>query len=134
MFFCFFSVVLPFPAQAADPSNVDTTPDQIISKLKDRLHLTEDQETRVRPVIEEFVNKRGQIMGNSMMDAKTKRSSLQQLQWSTDMRLGQIFTEDQMTVYQRLREEQNERQHGDTRQGGDMQRSRGSRSGGQIGF
>ncbi len=135
LFFCFFSFVLPFPAQADNSSNMNTTPDQIMLKMKDRLRLTEDQEARVRPVIEEMVNKRRVIIENSMLDGKTKRSALQQLQWSMDMKLGQIFTEEQMTAYQRLRQEQNEQTpHGDIRQGGDMQRSRGSRSGGQIGF
>ncbi len=131
--FLFCSAMLLLPAQADDTS--DVTPDQIISKMKDRLHLTEDQEAKLRPIIEELVNKRHDIKANSMLDAKTKRSSLQQLQWSTDMRLGQIFTEEQMAEYQRFREEHNESYpQGDSRQGGDIQRNKGFRSGGQIGF
>ncbi len=42
LFFCFFSFVLPFP-RGDNSSNMNTTPDQIMLKMKDRLSLTEDR-------------------------------------------------------------------------------------------
>ena len=92
-------------AQDSEPSNANAKADQMISMLKERLHLTEDQAAKAKPIFEEFMDKGREIAENNMLDARAKRDSLLQLRWSVDMRLAQIFTDEQMSEYRRFREE-----------------------------
>ena len=116
----------PSSLQAQDSSNINASSEKIMSEMKERLKLTDEQETKIRPIIEDSLQRRSEILANSSKDRKT---ALQELQWSTDMQLGKILTEEQMKEYEKLREEQSEKM-----QHSDMQRSRGSRIGGFRGF
>ena len=97
--------------------------------MKERLNLSEDQATKVQPIIEESYKKRNEIEQNSALDKNSVKSALWQLQWSTDMKLGMILTEKQMDDYQKMREAQS-----DASQRNDAQRSKGTRTGGLNGF
>lgn len=119
----------PISVQAKDSSNKNKSPEQIMSQLKEHLKLTEEQETKIMPIIEDSIKKRNEILNNGTRDGKTKKSALQELQWSTDMQLGKILTEEQMKEYQKLREEQSEKM-----QGNDMHRGKRGRTGGLHGF
>ncbi len=118
----------PAVARARDASNMNTSPDEIVFRLKTRLNLTEDQETKLRPIIEESIRKRQKIMEDSSNNKKAIRSQLQELRWSTDMQIGKILTDEQMKEYQSLREEQREKSEGNETHSG-----RGFR-GGRHGF
>src|ERR1700690_1189233 len=120
--------ILPLSrAQAADSSNMNKSPEEIVQQMKERLRLTEDQVTKIRPVIEESFNKRRDILDNNGQDKKTNRSALQEVRWKTDMKLGLILTEEQMTDYQNLFEEKGEKSQQD-----DMHHGKGGRSGGGM--
>ena len=123
-------LIQPMSVQAKDFSNKNKSPEEIMLQLKERLKLTEEQETKIRPIIEDSIKKRNEILNNGTQDGKTKKSALQELQWSIDMQLGKILTEEQMKEYQKLREEESEKKP----QRSDMQRGRGTRTGGMRGF
>jgi len=118
----------PIGVQARDVSNMNASPDEVVSQLKSRLNLTEEQEAKMRPIIEESIQKRREIVKNSSQDRKTVRSQLQELRWSTDMQIGKILTGAQMKEYQKLREEQSEKAENN-----DTQHGRRSRYGGLHG-
>ncbi len=119
----------PTSARAGDFSSAWKSPEQMMSLLKERLGLTEVQETRIHPIVEETFKKRSEIIKNGGQDGKSEKSALQELQWSTDMQIGKILTGDQMKEYQTLREEESEKpQRSDTRRG------RGMHTGGLRGF
>jgi len=101
-----------------------------MSQLKERLKLTDEQETKIRPIIEDSMKKRNEILNNGTQDGKTKRSAFQQLQWSVDMQIGKVLTEEQRKEYEKLREEQSEKMLGND----DMHRGKGGRTGGLHGF
>lgn len=122
MLFAVIFMTQPITAQARDLPDMNSSPEQVMSKMKERLNLTEEQETKVRPIIEESIQKRREILKKDPQDRSTIKNELQELQWTTDMRLGVILTEEQMKEYQKLREEQSEKMRSE-------QRSRGSRSG-----
>jgi len=120
--------ILPLSrAQAADLSNMNKSPEEIVQQMKVRLRLTEEQVTKIRPVIEESFNKRHDILNNNGQDKKANRSELQEVRWKTDMKLGQILTEEQMRDYQNLLEETSEKSQQD-----DMHHGKGGRSGGGV--
>jgi len=119
----------PIPAQAADLPDMNSSAEQVMAKMKERLHLTEEQETKIRPIIEESVQTRREILKRDPQERSAIKNELQELQWKTDMRLGVILTEEQMREYEKLREEQSEKM-----QRSDMQGSRGLRGGRSRGF
>jgi hypothetical protein len=116
-------------ARIDNTSTMNKSPEEIVSQMRERLHLTEEQTTKIRPIIEESSTKRRDIF-NSNADGKAMKSALQQVQWTTDIKLGQILTKEQMEEYQNLSEEQRDRT-----QSNDTQRGRGGgRGGGMRGF
>ena len=119
----------PMMALASDSSNTNKSREQIMSQLKTCLNLTEDQETKVRPIIETSIQKHREIVASESLDAKTKKSALQELKWSTSMQSGRILTEQQMKDYEELHQEQSEKS-----QQKDMPHGRGTRTGGMRGF
>ncbi len=115
-------------AQIDNASNINKSPEEIVSQLRERLHLTEEQTTMIRPIIEESYTKRRDIF-NSNADGKAMKSALQQVQWTTDIKLGQILTKEQMESYQNLSEEQRDKtQSNDTHRGRGGERGGGMRS------
>jgi len=122
------SMMHPIKVQARGLSDQSNSADETISQMKVLLNLTEEQVTKVQPIIEESLKKRRYIINNSQQDKKTIRNELQQLQWATDIQLGEILTEEQMKEYQKIREEQHEKTPDRTEQGN------GSRRGGLRGF
>jgi hypothetical protein len=119
----------PISAQTTNPLDTNSSAEQVMAKMKERLHLTEEQETKIAPIIEESVQTRREILKRDPQDRSAIKNELQELQLKTDMRLGVILTEEQMKEYEKLREEQSEKMHR-----GDVQGNRGSRGGRSRGF
>jgi Spy/CpxP family protein refolding chaperone len=132
-FYLLFCVMIfmmqPIGVQARDISNMNASPDEAMSQLKSRLNLTQEQEAKMRPIIEESIQKRHEIVRNGPEDRKAVKSQLQELRWSTDMQIGKVLTEAQMKEYQKLLEEQKEKAENN-----DTQHGRKSRYGGLRGF
>ncbi len=103
--------------------------DEIVAQLKERLKLTGEQEPKVRSIIEDSVMKSKGLLANSSQDRKTVKSQMQEIQWSTDMRLAGVLTKEQMKEYEKFREEQS-----DEKQQGNVQSERPSRGRGVRGF
>ena len=123
-------IMQPISVRAGDFASISKSPEQLMYRLKDRLRLTEEQETKIQPIIDENFKKRSEILKNGGQDGKSEKSALQELQWSTDMQIGKVLTEDQMKEYEKLREEESEKKT----QHNDMQGGRGKRTGGVRGF
>ncbi|HXX80044.1 MAG TPA: hypothetical protein VEI46_00715 [Thermodesulfovibrionales bacterium] len=88
---------------------VEASPQEVMSLLRTRLNLSEDQEEKIKAIVEESSQKRSDIVKHNSQDRKTMRSQLQELQWATDIRIGEILTEEQLKEYQKLREDQKEK-------------------------
>ncbi len=123
-------IIQPISARAGDFSIISKSPEQLMSRLKERLRLTEEQETKIKPIIDENFKKRSEILKNRGQGGKSEKSALQELHWSSDMQIGKILTEDQMKEYEKLREEESEKKT----QHNDMQGGRGKRTGGMRRF
>jgi Spy/CpxP family protein refolding chaperone len=123
------STIPPSQAHAKEATR-DASPDEVMTQLRGRLNLTEAQQSKIRPIIEESFTKRREILKSDTQDKQSIRTELQKLHWSTDIKLGAILTEEQMKEYQKFREEQRDKSPADQRQG----KGKGSRSGGLHGF
>jgi Spy/CpxP family protein refolding chaperone len=109
LFCAMIFMIQPAGVQARDISNMNASPDEVMSQLKTRLSLTEEQEAKMRPIIEESIRKRHEIVRKASEDRSAVKSQLQGLRWSTDMQIGKILSEEQMKEYQKLREDQREK-------------------------
>ena len=112
----FLMSMVPFStvgAQNAGPGPQGRSPDQIMAAIKTRLGLTEEQEAKIRPILEDESAKRHAIFekyqGQGRQSRSSLRDELQQLRATTDQRLGTILTKTQMEEYRKMREEA--RQH-----------------------
>jgi Spy/CpxP family protein refolding chaperone len=132
MCFAVFLVVLlmqPFVTLAAGSHDMPASFEQTMSKMKERLNLTEEQEAKIRPIVQESMKERGEILKSSQADRETIKKELKDIQWSTDVQIGMILTEKQKKDYQKMREEEERDKTSD-----EMQHSRGSHSGLSRGF
>ena len=67
----------PIGVHARDISNINASPNEVMSQLKTRLNLTEEQEAKMRPIIEESTQKHNEIVKNGSEDRKAVKSQLQ---------------------------------------------------------
>ncbi len=94
--FCILSViaVTPFVARAGGQNGWQRSPEQIVSHLKDRLSLTDEQVNKIRPIIEESMQKQDAI-----------RKEMLQLRQSTDEKIGAVLTPEQLKEFQQFKNE-----------------------------
>ncbi|MCP4346477.1 MAG: hypothetical protein GY795_13230 [Desulfobacterales bacterium] len=92
------------------------TPDQIMSALKERLNLTEEQESQVRPVIEKQVESRKAIFDKyrdePRENRKSMRDEIKQNREDTEKQLEAILSEEQMEEYRNYLNEKRSKRRG----------------------
>ncbi len=87
--------------------------DQIIASMKANLALTEEEEIRVGPIIEDQVKKRNELImkyqGRDRQGMDSLRDDLKDLRISTASQLQYFLTSDQMIQYGELQREEDQR-------------------------
>lgn len=117
LLFTGFLALQPLPVEARGRHRTAVSPDQVMERLKERLDLTEAQEEAIRPIMEEKVQKRKELMERSGVDREAFRTEMQKLRESTDMKLGEILTDEQKGKYLQLKEERRSWMHSGKRHG-----------------
>jgi Spy/CpxP family protein refolding chaperone len=89
------------------------TSGELLAAMKERLNLTEEQATRVWPIIEEQTRKRHEIFesyrGQCDQGRQSLRNAMQELQMSTENQLAAILTDEQMEAFRKMDEERREK-------------------------
>jgi hypothetical protein len=87
--------------------------EQIMSDMKTVLSLTDEQEMNVRPIVEEQVKKRHELVkkyqGQGRPGRDSLRDELKDLRVSTENRLQYFLTNDQMIKYGYMQQEEDQR-------------------------
>ena len=112
MCFVVFLAVLtmrPFATLAAGSLDMAGSSEHTMIKMKERLNLTEQQEAKIRPILEEGMKERREILNSSQADRETIKKELKEIQWSTDVHIGMILTEKLMNEFQKIMEEEREK-------------------------
>jgi hypothetical protein len=96
------------------PEPKDAKPaDQILSGMKTGLGLTDEQEINIRPIIEQQVIKRNELIkkyqGQSRQGLDSLRDDLKDLRISTSSQLQYFLTNEQMIQYGDLQREEDQR-------------------------
>ena len=98
------------PRQRLQAKFTRRTPEQMISLMKTRLKLTDEQEAEIRPIILESFEERQKILdksrGQDRSTIRALRGELRQHQISVEEKLSKTLTAEQLVGYRRLQEEQ----------------------------
>jgi Spy/CpxP family protein refolding chaperone len=101
------------PRQRLQASLKHRTPEQIISQMKTRLKLTDEQEAKIRPIIIESFKEQEEILdkprNQNRSGIRALRSELRQHQISVEEKLSKTLTAEQLVEYRKLPEEQRRR-------------------------
>jgi len=86
------------------------TSEELFATMKDRLNLTDEQQAKVRPIIEGYCQKRQDIIGKfkgqgSRGEDCCLRCDLQRLGESTEKQLATVLTDIQMREYQKIQDQ-----------------------------
>jgi protein CpxP len=106
----------PAPAQQPGPGMgrgmgrrpMESVDDQI-KHLSKKLNLTDDQQTKLKPILEDQRKQMEQIHGDSSLSREDRFSKMQALRQSSDTQIKSVLTEEQQKSFDKMRAEQQDR-------------------------
>lgn len=108
-----FIIILCPSAQARDRGRMQQgkTTNEIVSMMRERLGLSAEQVSQVRPIMEDEKNLRQQIMQKYGGQSRRYSDSPEmiELQAYTETRLSNVLSYEQMEGYRKLREEETQK-------------------------
>ena len=105
----------PAPAQVAPPSKTKRTldPESIkrakLTRLRKDLALTDDQVTKVKPIIDVYVNDMAAIKSDASLDSRTRRHKFAEARQKYESALDGVLDPEQRQKLASLREERRAR-------------------------
>ena len=84
--------------------------DEIIQKMTTDLNLTSDQASAIKPIIEDNMAKRQELL-NSTTDRSAIKGQMDQLRQDENQKLSQILNPDQMTKLNTMKEQHHQGMH-----------------------
>ncbi len=94
------------PAAATQPK---FTPDQVIARYGKELSLTDEQKTRLKPIIADRQQGMLDLKADTSSRPREKMKKMQTLKASTDKRINAVLTPDQQKKYATMEAEQMEK-------------------------
>jgi Spy/CpxP family protein refolding chaperone len=106
----------PAPAQQPGPGMgrgmgrhpMESVDDQI-KHLSKKLNLTDDQQAKLKPILEDQRKQMEQIHGDSSLSREDRFSKMQALRQSSDTQIKSVLTEEQQKSFDKMRAEQQDR-------------------------
>ena len=97
-------------ANPTGPAQTGPTADQILDNMKSRLNLTEEQEAQIRPIIEDDITRRQEIMQKyrtkGPQGMKSMMKEMERIQVNTISQVAEFLTDEQLEEYRIMLEEQ----------------------------
>ena len=108
------STVVPIVQRQALPSQpaIDWSkaPSQYFSmklqNLSDKLNLTQDQQTEIKPILSQEAGEAGQVMGNPVLSKEDQLKRVEKIVQSSDKKLRPFLSPDQWSTLQAMRQDQ----------------------------
>jgi periplasmic protein CpxP/Spy len=92
--------------------------DDQIQRLSKKLKLSDDQQAKLKPILEDQNKQMQQIHNDSSLSREDRFSKMQALRQSSDTQIKSVLTEEQQKDFDKMREEQRDRMK-QWRRGGD---------------
>ena len=86
--------------------------DALMETLTERLELSDEQVTQVRPIFEDQFRRMREAFSQAQGDRPSMRSAMMEIRDQTDDRLAEVLTDAQMKEYRKYREEQRQQRGG----------------------
>ena len=83
--------------------------DDQIKHLSKKLNLTDDQQVKLKPILEDQRKQMEQIHGDSSLSREDRFSKMQALRQSSDTQIKSVLTEEQQKSFDKMRAEQQDR-------------------------
>jgi Spy/CpxP family protein refolding chaperone len=80
-----------------------------IKHLSKKLNLTDDQQAKLKPILEDQRKQMEQIHGDSSLSREDRFSKMQALRQSADTQIKSVLTEEQQKSFDKMRAEQQDR-------------------------
>jgi len=108
------STVVPILQRQALPSQpaIDWSkaPSQYFSmklrNLSEKLRLTQEQQTKIKPILSQEAGEAGQVMGNPVLSKEDQLDRVENIVQSSDKKLRRFLSPDQWTTLQAMRQNQ----------------------------
>ena len=80
--------------------------------LTSRLKLTDDQQTKIKPILAERDEKMKALRADDSMEMQDRMSKMMKIRTDTDSKINAVLTDDQKTEYAKMNEEMRQRRGG----------------------
>ena len=80
------------------------SPDTQLQHMSEALNLTDDQKTKIKPILEDQSKQMQQLRGDTSLSQQDRRAKMQQIHESTMSQIKPILTSDQQKKLESMRE------------------------------
>jgi len=77
-----------------------------LQNLSDKLNLTQDQQTKIKPILSQEAGEAGQVLGNPALSKEAQLSRVEKIVQSSDKKLRPFLSPDQWSTLQAMRQDQ----------------------------
>lgn len=88
------------------------SPDAQLQHMSETLNLTDDQKTKIKPILEDSSKQKQQLRGDTSLSQEDKRAKMQQIHESTMSQIKPILTSDQQKKLESMHERGGHSGHG----------------------
>ena len=93
------------------------TPEEVVAKMSSKLNLTEDQKTKISPVIADRQTKMKALMANTSGRRMQKARKAKAIMSDSDKKIEALLSSDQKKAYAQMKEEMKEQMQARRQQG-----------------
>src|SRR4051812_40956482 len=77
-----------------------------LQNLSDKLNLTQDQQTKIKPILSQEAGEAGQVLGNPVLSKEDQFNRVEKIVQSSDKKLRLFLSPDQWSTLQAMRQDQ----------------------------
>ena len=99
-------------AMKADHSMGPMTPEDRLKMLTEKLDLTDDQQAKVKPILEDQATQMKALHDDSSLSPDDKHAKMKELHESSMEQMNAILTPDQQTKWKQMRQEMKDKHKG----------------------
>ena len=84
--------------------------DEQVKRLADRLNLTSDQQSKIKPILEDQRQQMASLREDSSMSREDRMSKMRSIRESTNSKISEILNDDQKKQYEAMQHEMRSRE------------------------
>jgi Spy/CpxP family protein refolding chaperone len=95
----------PLPQNGGQPMHRQWGPDQELARMTQQLHLTDEQQAKIKPILEEQHKQMMALRQDTSMSREDRRAKFQEIRKQTFEKMNPILTAEQQKQFQQMRRE-----------------------------